>query len=269
VKILNKYSLLLVLLLYVITVSAKETYLNELEPGSILSYRHWDVNKSEISGYSYFHYERITIDGEHFIIEKNKNTKADGEVFTKKTLWFDEISGRPLRYEEEDFRKNFRIINTYSEQTIKTSLYKSGKILEFLTEIGFENAVPMELFLFFLRKKFQEIINSKDFSFTLFLPLLAMELEEKGLPRSMSLIKMVVESKEDTTIEMPHGLKKASKLLIIPKSSLLRALLPKEKTNFEFVISKRAPYHILQFKLGKTKHLLHEFNLSNKSKIIR
>ena len=246
----------------VISVYAKETYLNELVPGSKILFQHWDTKKSEISGYSYFHYERITKDGKHFIIEKNKNTKPDGEIFTRKILWFDASSGLPLRYEEEDFRNNFRIINVYLGKIIKTSLYKSGKSVEFETDIGLENAVPMEIFLFFLRKNFLQILNSRDFSFTLFLPLLAMELEQKGLPRSMSLVQMIVDLKEDTIIESPLGSIAAKKLLIIPKSRLLRTLLPREKTNFEFIIAKEIPYYILQFKLGSTKHMLQDLNLT-------
>ena len=89
-----------------------------------------------------------------------------------------------------------------------------------------------------------------------------MELEEQGLPRSMSLVKMEVKLKEEMVIETPLGSKRARKILILPRSVLLRALLPKEKTNFEFIITKDAPHYILQFKLGKTKHILQEFTFS-------
>ncbi len=260
-KILTKFFLTFLFYLIGISISAKENYLNELVPGSKISFQHWDIKQSEISGFSYFQYERITKAGKHFIIEKNINTKPDGEIFTSKILWFDANSGFPLNYEEEDFRKKFRIKNTYSGQIIKTSLYKDGKILEFETDIGMENVVPLEIFFFYLRKNFQKILNSREFSFTLFLPLLAMELEEKGLPRSMSLVQMIVELKEDTIIETPVGSRKACKLLIVPKSRLLRALLPREKTDFEFIIAKEIPHNILHFKLGKTKHMLLEYNL--------
>ena len=133
--------------------------------------------------------------------------------------------------------------------------------MEFETDIGFENTVPMEIFFFFLRKNFRQILITKDFSFTLFLPLLAMELEEKGLPRSMSLVQMIVDLKEDTTIETSLGSMLATKFIIVPQSRLLRAILPREKTNFEFIIAKELPHHILQFKLGTTKHMLQEINL--------
>ena len=168
----------------------------------------------------------------------------------------------PIRYEEEDFRKDFRIINTYSEQKIKTHLYKSGKILEFETEKGLVDIVPLEIFFLYLRKNFQQILISDSFTFTLFLPILAMELEAKGLPRSMSMIKMIVDLKEEKIIDSVLGQVLARKLIVLPHSGLLRALLPSEKTNFEFLIAKNSPHHILEFKVGKTKHILRELTLS-------
>ena len=87
-----------------------------------------------------------------------------------------------------------------------------------------------------------------------------MELEEKGLPRSMSLVQMIIELKKDIIIDTPIGSMGAIKFIIVPQSRLLRALLPKEKTNFEFIFAKSHPHHLLQFKLGTTKHMLQEIN---------
>ena len=141
-------------------------------------------------------------------------------------------------------------------------MYKSGKILEFETKKGLVDIVPLEIFFLYLRKNFQQILISDDFSFTLFLPLLAMELEEKGLPRSMSMIKMTVELQEENIIDSVLGHIWARKLIILPQSVLLRALLPRDKTNFEFLITKNSPYHVLEFKVGKTKHILREIIFS-------
>ena len=69
-------------LLSSISISAQETYLDELLPGKKTSFKHWDVQHSEISGYSHFRYEVVTRDAKKFIVERNENTKADGEVFT-------------------------------------------------------------------------------------------------------------------------------------------------------------------------------------------
>ena len=249
-------------LLSVISVSAQETYLDELLPGTKTSFKHWDVQHSEISGYSHFSYEAVTRDSKKFIVEKNENTKVDGEVFTRKTLWFAANSGAPEWYEEEDLREDFRIKNTYSGQIMLTRLEKAGKVLEFETNLSQENAVPFEVVIFFLRKNLHHILQSKDYSFTLFLPLLAIELEEKGLPRSMSMIPMNVEPREELILETPLGKMKARKILILPKSSFLRALLPRNKTHFEFTIAEVAPRHLLQFTVGNTRHILTHLSLA-------
>ncbi|MBT3213201.1 MAG: hypothetical protein HN351_01015 [Deltaproteobacteria bacterium] len=249
-------------LLSAISVSAQETYLDELLPGTKTSFKHWDVQRAEISGYSHFSYEAVTKDTKKFIVERNENTRADGEVFTRKTLWFAANSGVPEWYEEEDLREDFRIKNSYSGQIMRTRLEKAGKVLEFETNLSQENAVPFEVVIFFLRKNLQHILQTKDYSFTLFLPLLAIELEEKGLPRSMSMIRMKVEPQEELSLETPLGKMKARKILVLPKSGFLRALLPRDKTHFEFTIAEAAPHYLLEFTAGKTRHILTQLSLT-------
>ena len=248
-------------LMSAMSVSAQENYLEELLPGTKTSFKHWDVNRSEISGYSHFSYKEVTRDTKKFIVETNENTKRDGEVFTYKTLWFGANSGLLEWYEEEDLRNNYIIKNTYSGQTVLTRLEKAGKVVEFKTNLSQENAVPFEVVIFFLRKNLHHILQSKDYSFTLFLPLLAIELEEKGLPRSMSMIRMKVEPQDEVNLETPLGTMKAHKILVFPKSSFLRAMLPRDKTNFEFTIAKVVPHYLLQFTAGKTIHILTQLSL--------
>ncbi len=96
------------------SIFAKESFRSELLSGSKSSFKHWNLKHSEITGHSHYSHLEVTKDGKTFIVEKNENTKPDGEVFTRKTLWFDADSGVPKWYEEEDLRKDFRIINTYS-----------------------------------------------------------------------------------------------------------------------------------------------------------
>jgi len=214
---------------------------------------------SEITGYSHYRYEEIIKDGTQFIVEKNENTKPDGEVFTRKTLWFESDSGVPKWYEEEDLREDFRILNTYSVKMMKTRLEKSDNVMEFETDLSKEQAVPFELVIFFLRKNLMNILQTEDYLFTLFLPLLALELEDKGLPRSMSMIRMVAELKEKISLETPLGQMKGHKILIYPQSGILRALIPREKTHFEFTFSADAPFHLLEFEVGETRHILTQF----------
>ena len=235
---------------------AMDSYLLELLPGSETSFKHWNFERSEVTGHSHYQYLELIKETTRFIIEKNENTKPDGEVFTRKTLWFESDSGVPKWYEEEDLREDFRIVNTYSMKKMKTRLEKSGNVMEFETDLSKEKAVPFEVVIFFLRKNLINIVQTEDYLFTLFLPLLALELEEKGLPRSMSMIRMVAELKEKISLETPLGRMKGRKILIFPQSGILRALLPREKTHFEFTFSADAPYHLLEFEVGETRHIL-------------
>ena len=250
------------IIISVTSIHANETYIDELLPGTKTSFKHWNVQSSEISGYSHFSYEVVTRNSKVFIVEKNENTKANGEVFTRKTLWFDAKSGVPKWYEEEDLRMDYRIRNAYLGQIMSTRLEKAGRVLEFETNLTKENAVPFEVLIFFLRKNLRHILQTKDYSFTLFLPLLAIELEEKGFPRSMSMIRMKVEPQEELSLETPLGKIKGRKILLLPESGFLRTLLPRDKTHFEFTIAEAAPHYLLQFTAGKTKHILTELILA-------
>ena len=234
----------------------QESYLSELLPGTESSFQHLNLESSKITGKSHFRYETLIKEGTRFVVEKNENTKSDGEVFTRKTLWFDADSGIPKWYEEEDLRKEFRITNSYTGQIMHTRLVEDGQILEFKTNLSAENAVPFEVVIFFLRKYLKQILQTKNFSFTLFIPLLAIELKKKGLPRSMSMISMWAEPQEKIRMDTPLGVMNAHTILVSPQSGLLRALLPREKTHFEFTFAAASPYHLLQFKAGKTRHVL-------------
>ena len=72
----------------------------------------------------------------------------------------------------------------------------------------------------------------------------------------MSMISMWAEPQEKIRMDTPLGVMNAHTILVSPQSGLLRALLPREKTHFEFTFAAASPYHLLQFKAGKTKHVL-------------
>ena len=78
----------------------------------------------------------------------------------------------------------------------------------------------------------------------------------------MSMIRMVAELKEKIYLDTPLGQMQARKILIFPQSGILRALLPREKTHFEFTFSADAPHHLLEFEVGKTKHMLTQLVLN-------
>ena len=148
------------------SVDAMDSYFRELVPGSRTSFKHWNLERSEVTGYSHYHYEELVKEGAWFVVEKNENTKPDGEVFTRKTLWFESDSGVPKWYEEEDLREDFRIVNTYSMKMMKTRLEKSGNVMEFETDLSKEKAVPFEVVIFFLRKNLIDIVQTENYSFT-------------------------------------------------------------------------------------------------------
>ncbi|MBC8257573.1 MAG: hypothetical protein H8E38_01010 [SAR324 cluster bacterium] len=255
----NRYSLLLAgLLLPGFTIMAQESYLAVLQPGSSAIFQHLNLKSAEITGQSRFSYQIMSRDGSSYIVENNENSKPDGEVFTRKTLWFEANSGVAKWYEEQDLRKNFRISSSYSGEIMYTRLDQDGEVLEFETNLNREQAVPFELVIFFLRKNLQQILQNKAYAFNLFLPLLAIELEKKGLLRSMSMIRMRVEAQPERQLKTPLGDLKAQTILLSPQSGFLRALLPREKTHFEFTFSAAAPYHLLQFEEGTTRHVLTE-----------
>ena len=265
-KIFNQKIIFNLLLAGIMTqvesIHAIDNYLPQLLPGSKSSFKHWHMKRSEVTGHSHYNYVELIKEGRRFIIEKNENTKPDGEVFTRKTLWFESDTGMPKWYEEEDLREDFRIINTYSFKKMKTRLEKSSNVMEFETDLVKEKAVPFEVVIFFLRKNLTNIIQTENYSFTLFLPLLALELEDKGMPRSMSMIKMVAELNQKINLETPFGKMRGNKILIFPQSGILRALLPREKTHFQFTFSEDAPHHLLEFEVGETRHILTKLSLN-------
>ncbi len=265
VKILTKkivsHLLLASIMIQVESVYAMDSYIRQLLSGSSYSFKHWNLKRSEITGHSHYRYVELIKEGRRFIVEKNENTKPDGEVFTRKTLWFEFDSGLPRWYEEEDLREDFRIVNTYSVKIMRTRLEKYNKVMEFETDLSKEQAVPFEVVIFYLRKNLINIIKTKNYSFTLFLPLLALELEDKGMPRSMSMIRMVAELKDKIGLDTPLGQMEVYKIMIFPQSGILRALLPREKTHFEFTFSVDAPHHLLEFEVGETRHILTKLNI--------
>ena len=73
---------------------------------------------------------------------------------------------------------------------------------------------------------------------------------------------MMVELKEEIRMETPLGVQTAQTILVSPESGLLRALLPREKTHFEFTFAAVAPHHLLQFEEGKTRQVLIHLTLT-------
>lgn len=232
-------------------------YKDLLVPGVSLTYEHWHIQKNKVTGYSHFHYKILEKDGKEFIIETNENTKPDGKVFTQKTLWFDAGTGQAVLYEEKDFRSGSQIKNTYSQKAVITRLTQEGQTKEFRMDIE-RNMVPFEVITLYLRKNISQLLKKKSIKITLYLPAVAFELEENGLPLSLSKMGMIMKKEKTITLQTPLGKLNGIQVLGTPESWLIRTLLPTSRTHFRFVISEQEPYYILQFQEGDYRHILKE-----------
>ena len=90
--------------------------------------------------------------------------------------------------------------------------------------------------------------------------MLALELEEQGLPQSLSQLEMIAEPIKKRNYSAPWGAQEALQVDLYPASWTVRALLPAEKSRFRFVIATSTPYLILEFEEGKTRHTLLEWD---------
>lgn len=246
----------MVLLVTSVALQAKSLgFMEQLPVGKKLVYRHWNTKKNKVTGYSVFEYKQVKIDGVDYILEHNLNTKPSGKAFTEKNLLLHGTTGMPQRYEESDFRNDFSILNQYRQGLILTKLTKEGETREF-SQPWTDDFTPIEVFALYIRSIMPELMQKDKASFTLYIPMLAFDLEAQGLPHSWSSLQMVAEVKKSKQVESPLGELEALELVIYPDSFLIRSLLPKAKTHFNFVISTQKPYYILQIMENQTRHYL-------------
>lgn len=234
------------------------------KPGTLLSYQHWNVERQQVTGFTHLRYATTSCGGQECLIERSENTDPEGEAFSRKRLWFDAHHGEPLRYEEEDLRENLLITNTYGSGSIRTELRHGSEARSFELEVPRERFASFENVFDFLRKRLGPILRaSRDepFVFTLYLPALAIELESGALPQSMSLVRMRVVRERSGAFNTRVGTHEAHTLRIYPDSWTLRALLPKEKSEFTLVLAAAPPHHLLEFHEGKTQHQLTKLKL--------
>jgi len=247
-------------------VPAKITSAQALLPvhGTRLSYQHWNVERQQVTGFTHLHYAVVSCDGRECLIERSENTDPDGEAFSRKRLWFDAKSGEPLRYEEEDLRENLLITNTYGSGFIRTELRHRSASRAFELEAPRERFAAFDFVFDYLRKQLGIIFNASSnepFVFTLYLPALAIELESGVLPQSMSLVQMRVVRERSGAFNTRIGTHEAHTLRLYPDSWTLRALLPKEKSEFTLVLAAAPPHHLLEFHEDKTQHQIIKLEL--------
>ncbi len=227
-----------------------------LSAGTELVYEHIHLKRQEVTGRSEFRYAKGTGDKAAFLIETNENTKPDGEVFSRKQVQLDPQSWQASYYVEEDLRKGLRIENIYTPGRIQTRLQEKDNVREFALDVPQSGMVPLETLMLYLRKNLEAFDQQQRLTFSLYLPALALELERNNLPRSMSVVQMIVEREGTQEVDSPLGRVTADRLLAYPQSAMLRLLLPKSKTHFRFLVAQPAPHWILEFEEGETRHRL-------------
>ena len=196
-------------------------YLSLLQEGSTLRYEHWNLDRKEVTGYSNF-LQIYQKEGKQWI-EQNANTKPDGEVFTRKQLIFTDV-GEIGQYTEEDLRDVYQVSTTYRELTSKSVLNKSGEIRSFEQKLE-KDTVPLELIMLHMRLLMPELLKDKEVQFPIYASMLALELEEQGLPQSLSQLEMIAEPIKRRNYSAPWGAQEALQVDLYPASWTVRALL--------------------------------------------
>lgn len=226
-----------------------------LEPGLKISFQHFNIKKNKITGLSDFEYLNTKKDGIKFIQEKNANTKPNGKAFTAKEAFFDPETGDIREYHETDLRNGMDIVNMHEKQSIRTTLIKDGKTRSFSVEKE-ADMIPLEILNLYMRTLAQKIEKEGKLRILLYIPMLAIDLEDKGLPLSMAKLWMTVENKGTENLDTVLGKVEVMKVRVKPESAAINFLLDKSKSEFYFYMLKTPPYYVVQFEEGETQHQL-------------
>ena len=74
------------------------SYANQLHNGLKLSYRHWNSERQEFTGFTHQEFKQEEHQGQQAMLETQVNIKPDGEETRRKSLWYELPSGKPLEY---------------------------------------------------------------------------------------------------------------------------------------------------------------------------
>ncbi|MBU2515012.1 hypothetical protein KJ966_27135 [bacterium] len=215
-------------------------------------FKHWNTEKKEITGYTILTYEHDLKN--QLIKEHSKNQKKDRTVFMEKELWFTS-SGKLIRYEEIDIAGELKTINIHNDGEIKTEVWEKGERTDFSMKPQ-PGLIPFEVITLYLQTKVPVLLKERSINFTIYLPIVAIELKKEGLPTSFSVFEVSTTVSKINTEKTVLGNKEVVTVQVRPTSILLAALLPKEKSVFEFSFLKEAPHDLIMFKEGKTQIIL-------------
>lgn len=225
------------------------SFKNQLIDRTSKKFHHWNSRKKKITGFTTLEYSFNQETGE--LLEISRNLDKNSEVFTEKTLWFHEKSGELIKYQEEDYRTDLRTLNTYNKDRILTQVWENDKKREFKIKITPE-LVPFEVLSFYLQSQINKLNEKKTIRFTMYLPVVAVELTNKGLPLSLSQLSMKAFVKKKKTRDTLWGKREVVTVRVEPTSFFVRTLLGEKKSKFDFYFINQQPYILVQFKEGDT-----------------
>jgi len=223
-----------------------------LRVGEQTKYRHWNMKKKKITGYTIVKLEQTVVDNQLLILVKNQNLAEDGKLFLEKKSWFESANGKLRRYYEKDARTGTEISNIFENKEINTRINTKGKVKKLTISVE-QNLVPLEVLTLYLRKELPQLLKNQQLSFVLYLPIIASELARKGLPLSLSKLSMVARVESISEADTVMGRIKTVKVLVAPGSFLISTLLPRDKSEFRFTFGLQAPYYLLSFEEGVTR----------------
>ena len=249
---------LLLILMGTISVQADGlNFKHLLRVGEQMKYRHWNVKKNEVTGYTIVTNRKTMIDDKPYLLVLNQNHDQTGELYLEKKSWFEFKSGQLSRYTEKDFRTGIEITNTFENKEIATRINTKGKV-ENLSISAELDLVPFEVLTLHLRKELPRLLKDQRLTFVLYLPIIASELSKKGLPLSLSKLSMSAGVESTTEPETVIGRIKTVQILVTPDSLLISALLPEEKSEFRFLFGIQPPHYLMSFEEGETRSELIE-----------
>jgi hypothetical protein len=229
------------------SISALE-FKDQLSPGLELKYRHWNEKKQKITGYTVIKHK--IINGEIVVMSENINKKD--KVYSSKQLWFNIEKGQLIKYEETDYRTGLSVKDLFFENNIKSYVKQKSEEKTFNIKLT-DRLIPFEVIDLSLQKKVVDIINNKKIALTLYLPLIAFELDAYHLPIALSKLEVVAKFKKIETQKTLLGRKQCVWISVEPTSFFVKTLLPAEKTTFSFTFLAESPGYLLELIQGDVK----------------
>ncbi len=231
------------------------SFKDQLHPVKRLKYKHWHLQKKKITGYTIIEIKTTSKAGKKYYLEINQNLDKNQKIFSEKKTWFHYQTGEMASYTEVDFRTGISITDRVKKDKIVTQVGKKDDQLEFSIQRE-RKLVPFETLALFLQKQLPELQKKRELTFTLYLPVIAIELKKKNFPLSFSKFEMAAHVIEESQKETPLGLKTSIQVMLKPTSFLINTMLPKEKTAFHFTFMTEPPYLLLAFEENQTRSIL-------------